>query len=159
MKAILTAALAAALLLPLSAQKTLAGLNGLWEGVITEGGIYSNEGHRFQLYLEVNEKYIKGRSYIYVSANSIVQMQLRGQRYQDNSIYLEEVDPTWTQEEEAAIEQGASSQQFSRKYQFIYKRSIWDPSLEGYWQEVTPTPFHFKRERGRIFLEKKSSKA
>ena len=159
MKAALPIILATISFLPLSAQNQLAGLNGLWEGIITEGGIYSNEGHRFQLYLEVNEKYIKGRSYIYVSTDSIVQMELRGQRYQDNSIYLEEVDPTWTQEEEDAIEEGASPKQFSRKYQFIYKRSIWDPSLEGYWQEVTPTPFHFKRERGRIFLEKKSSKA
>ena len=159
MKAALPIILATISFLPLGAQKTLAGLNGLWEGTITEGGIYSNQGHRFQLYLEANEKYIKGRSYIHVSADSIVQMQLRGQRYQDNSIYLEEVDPTWTQEEEDAIEEGASPKQFSRKYQFIYKRSIWDPSLEGYWQEVTPTPFHFKRERGRIFLEKRSSKA
>ena len=159
MKAALPIILATVTLLPLSAQKTLAGLSGLWEGTITEGGIYSKQGYRFQLYLEVNEKYIKGRSYIHISADSIVQMQLRGQRYQDNSIYLEEVDPTWTQEEEAAIEQGASPQQFSRKYQFIYKRSIWDPSLEGYWQEVTTMPFNFKRERGRVFLEKKSSKA
>ncbi|MCB9041636.1 MAG: hypothetical protein H6557_33905 [Lewinellaceae bacterium] len=159
MKAALPIILATISFLPLSAQKTLAGLSGLWEGTITEGGIYSKQGYRFQLYLEVNEKYIKGRSYIHISADSIVQMQLRGQRYQDNSIYLEEVDPTWTQEEEAAIEQGASPQQFSRKYQFIYKRSIWDSSLEGYWQEVTPAPFNFKRERGRIFLEKRSSKA
>ncbi|MCB0546734.1 MAG: hypothetical protein KDD19_04050 [Phaeodactylibacter sp.] len=156
MKAILTIAFTAALLLPLSAQK---GLAGLWEGTITHGGIYSTNGHRFQLYLEVNEKYIKGRSYIHVTADSIVQMELRGQLYNDNSIYLEEVNQEWTEEEEAAIEEGASPEQFSRKYQFIYKRSLWDPSLEGYWQEVTPMPFHFKRERGRIFLEKKSSKA
>ena len=156
MKAILTIALATVLFLPLNAQK---GLEGLWEGTITKGGIHSDKGHRFQLYLEVNDKYIKGRSYIYVSADSIVQMELRGQRYNDNSIYLEEVDPTWTQAEEEAISQGAPPAQFSRKYQFIYKRSIWDPRLEGYWQEVTPTPFKLKRERGRIFLERKSTKA
>lgn len=156
MKIALTIALAIVLSFPVSAQK---GLAGLWEGVITEGGIYTTEGHRFQLYLEVNERYIKGRSYIYIGADSIVQMDLRGQIYSDNSVYLEEVNPEWTAEEEAAIEEGASPDQFSRKYQFIYKRSIWDPSLEGYWQEVTPMPFNFKREMGRIFLERKSTKA
>lgn len=156
MKTVLAAALAAVLFLPLHAQK---GLAGLWEGVITEGGIHTTKGHRFQLYLEVNEKYIKGRSYIYIGNDSIGQMDLRGQIYHDNSVYLEEVNPQWTAEEEAAIEEGASPDQFSRKYQFIYKRSLWDPSLEGYWQEVTPMPFSFKRERGRIFLEKKKTKA
>ena len=156
MKITLAIALAAVLFLPLNAQK---GLSGLWEGVITEGGLHSKEGYRFQLYLEVTEQYIKGRSYIYVSADSIIQMDLRGQSYQDNSVYLHEVNPEWTQAEEAAIQEGAAPDQFSRKYQFIYNRSIWDPNLEGYWQEVTPTPFKLKRERGRIFLERKSTKA
>ncbi|MCB9287326.1 MAG: hypothetical protein H6560_08415 [Lewinellaceae bacterium] len=156
MKITLAIALAAVLFLPLNAQK---GLSGLWEGVITEGGLHSKEGYRFQLYLEVKGKDIEGRSYIFVSVDSIVQMDLRGKLYQDNSVYLEEVGREWTEAEEAAIEEGVPPGKFSRKYQFIYKRSIWDPSLEGYWQEVTPMPFYFKRERGKIFLEKKGSKA
>lgn len=156
MKIALTIALAIVLSFPVSAQK---GLAGLWEGVITEGGIYSTAGHRFELYLEVDGKRIKGRSYIYIGRDSIVQRALQGYFYQDRSAYLEEVDPSRIPEEEAATEQGAPPGKFTRKYQFIYSRGLEGSSLEGYWQEVAPLPFDVKRERGRIFLEKKKTKA
>ncbi len=124
-----------------------------------KGGIHTEEGHRFQLYLEVDGKNIKGRSYIHIRKDSILQMNLSGTLYNDNSIYLREVDPKLTEAQEKAVEEGVPRSHFSRKYQFIYKRSIWDPSLEGYWQEVTPLIFNYERERGRVKLEKKTTKA
>lgn len=156
MKPALIFALIAICLQPLHAQK---GLAGLWEGTITEGGIYAAGGHRFELFLEVNEKYIKGRSYIYIGQDSIVQMALRGQMYNDRSVYLEEASPNWRREEEGAIGAGVPPKGFTRKYQFVYKRGLEGSSLEGYWQEVTSMPFHDKRQRGRIFLRRNGSKA
>jgi hypothetical protein len=143
-------------LLPLSlaAQK---GLSGLWEGTITEGGLHSKEGHRFELYLRVQERHIKGQSYIYVNKDSIITRQLSGRIYDDSSVYLEEVPPPAilpggkpTPESPPGANRG-----FSRKYQFVFKRSIWDSSLQGYWQEVTDEIFSHRRQLGRIILKKK----
>ncbi|MCB0571383.1 MAG: hypothetical protein KDC66_16545 [Phaeodactylibacter sp.] len=140
--------------LALNAQK---GLSGLWEGKITFGGIYSEESYRFELYLQAKDGRIKGQSYIYVSEDSIITRQLSGRMYEDRSIYLEEVDPSlfpasgeWLPGDTPA---------FNRKYQVLFDRSIWDTKLEGFWQEVTPHTFHYKRQRGRVLLRKKTQNA
>jgi hypothetical protein len=142
-------------LLPLSlaAQK---GLSGLWEGTITEGGLHSKEGHRFELYLRVQDRHIKGQSYIYVSKDSIIIRQLSGRIYDDNSVYLEEVPPAMLPGGKATpASPPTPNREFSRKYQFVFKRSIWDSSLQGYWQEVTDEIFSHQRQLGRIILKKK----
>jgi hypothetical protein len=141
-------------ILPLSlpAQKALSGL---WEGIITEGGLHTKDGHRFELFLQVQDGHIKGQSYIYVSKDSIITKRLSGKMYEDRSVYLEEA-PTrlgsWEEDEGSAGE-------FSRKYQFVFKRSIWDSSLEGYWQDISTNSSSHKRQRGRIILKKKAHDA
>ena len=127
------------------------GLEGLWEGTITKGGIYSEAGDRVELFLEVEGSKISGRSYVHMPDGKVVEMELKGSFYQDRSIYLEDIE---------FVPPADSSYvpPFSRKYQLIYTRSIWNNKLEGYWQQIIPTPFHSSRKRGRIFLKKVSSK-
>lgn len=144
------------LLLPLwlSAQN---GLEGLWEGTITEGDLTRTSGYRFELYLSVEDDVIEGVSTVYINQDSIIKQQLRGRMYQDRSIGLQEVDQG--QHREDARRFGRPVEAFFRKYQFEFDRSIWESTLEGYWQEVIPTPFAPKRRRGRIFLERKNDGA
>ncbi len=135
----------------LSAQN---GLEGLWAGSITEKG--TGEELQVELYLTLEGGYIKGMSYIYVSKDSIIQQELIGKMYQDRSIYMREVT-----DGEYGIDNITPKQleggKYVRKYQFEFKRSIWESSLNGFWQEITPTPFSVERKLGRIKLERKKS--
>lgn len=143
-------------LVSLSAQN---GLAGLWEGEITKGGLHTENGYRFELYLTVKDGHIKGQSYIYVSEDSIITRRLSGRMYEDRSIYLEEVSPGLVSSSNESFSGDVSASAFTRKYQILYNRSIWDTNLEGYWQEVTPHSFSEKRQRGRVKLKKKENKA
>ncbi|HMQ49418.1 MAG TPA: hypothetical protein PKA00_18360 [Saprospiraceae bacterium] len=129
------------------------GLEGNWEGKITFGGLDGQEQYRFELVLEVKDRSIKGRSYIYISEDSIIYRELSGKIYEDNSVSLKEVfleDPNGEKRVNSD-----SVGNYGRKYQFVYERSIWESTLNGYWQEVIVLPFHARREMGRIYLEKK----
>lgn len=48
------------------------GLEGLWEGTITEGDLTRKDGYRFELYLTVEDGVIEGVSTIYISQDSII---------------------------------------------------------------------------------------
>ena len=133
------------------------GLEGLWEGTITEGDLTRKDGYRFELYLTVENGVIEGVSTIYISQDSIIKQKLRGKMYQDRSIGLREVDEG--QYEDAAERTGRPASDFFRKYQFIFDRGLYESKLNGYWQEITPTPFSVERKLGRFFLVRRSSKA
>lgn len=131
------------------AQKSL---EGLWVGTITDG-IGSTTGLKFEMIIEVNDKEIKGRSFVHIGPDEVIEMELKGQMYQDRSIYMRDIQfiPTAGKEIPAP---------FSRKYQFAYDRSIWESTLEGYWQEVRGDALNPKRQRGKIILKKvKNTKA
>lgn len=127
---------------PLAAQN---GLSGLWEGTITEGGLHSEKSYPLELRLEIKGQYIHGVSYIYIRSDSVVYQKLSGKMHQDRSISLKEVK----------VGEFGSESPFTRKYQLIYNRSIWESSVEGYWQEIIPTPFDYRRDRGQVKLKKK----
>lgn len=123
-------------------------LEGMWEGVITEGGFNKRNGHRFQLFLELDGNKVSGRTYIYLAKDRIIEMDVRGYLYQDNSVYLQDI-------ELVPLGEGQQEPPFIRKYQMGNIRSIWENRLEGYWQEIFDDPMDTKRKHGRIFLQKK----
>jgi hypothetical protein len=126
-------------------------LAGRWEGVITKNGLNSTDGYKFELFIKVENNNISGRSYIHISDRQIVQMDISGKTYGDRSVYLEDINFITAQGDTYVPP-------FARKYQFIHNRSIYDSSLEGYWQQIIKDPFNTKRERGRILLKKIKSK-
>ena len=79
------------LLIPfaLSAQHHLAGL---WKGEITFGGLYSQKSYPFELFLEVEDDQLKGRTYIHLGGNNIIEMEVLGRLYFDRSISLKEYE-------------------------------------------------------------------
>ena len=135
----------------LSAQN---GLEGLWVGSISEKG--TGKTLPVELYLTLEKGYIKGMSYIYVSQDSVVKQELIGRMYQDRSIYMREVTDGEYSIDDITPEQ-LEGGKYVRKYQFEFKRSIWESSLNGFWQEVTPTPLSVKRKLGQIKLERKKT--
>lgn len=130
----------------LSAQKHL---EGLWEGIMTRGGIDTEDGYKFELLLRLEGRFIKGRSYIYLSEKEIIEMDIRGVIYQDRSAYIQDIEFIPLEEDSSVLPP------FYRKYQFIYNRSVFGSKLEGYWQQMLIGPFDGKRQRGRILLKKK----
>lgn len=122
-------------------------ISGLWEGSITHGGIYANSAYKFQLYLKKEGNIITGKSSIFISEDSIIQMNVRGKIYDDLSVYFEDISFLATPTPDI-------ERPFFRKYQLVFNRSIWEGSLKGYWQQIICSPFEKKRRRGRIFLKK-----
>lgn len=133
--------------LPFSGQAQ-KGIEGLWEGTMTVGGIYSDEALPMQLYLTVEGNKVKGRSYVTLPDGEILRMDLEGYFYGDRSIGLHEVAFAGDGENKIMPE-------FNRKYQIVYKKDIWDSELRGFWQEQTKVTFRKDRRRGRMVLTKR----
>lgn len=130
----------------LPAQKS-GGLEGLWKGSMTLGGLESRHELSFELYLTRENKELVGKSYLYLSDGQVIEMEVRGTLYSDLSIYLRDQE---------FIPQPGSKEQppYYRKYQLMYMPSIWNTKMEGYWQEITPHSLSEKRHLGRIKLKK-----
>ncbi len=128
----------------LSAQKDI---EGLWEGTISFGGIYSTKTYKFQLYLQTRGKKIVGKTQVHLNEQDIIEMEVSGYMYGDRSVYMEEFKFVPVVGDEDAVKPP-----FYRKYQFLHNRSIWESKLEGYWQEINRDPLDQKRERGKISL-------
>lgn len=126
-------------------------LEGSWVGTITTGGLNSKQTYKFELVLARSGKgVLKGRSFVYISPSEVIEMDISGKLYGDQSIYLEDLYYLPSEGRE-------STPPYDRKYELIFNRSIWDSNLEGFWQEKRPDPFFPMRSRGRIFLKKKKA--
>lgn len=122
--------------------------DGLWEGELTYGGLASERSYRFQMWIKSNAAgSLWGRTYVYLSPEEVVEMQIEGRIYDDLSIYL--VDKDFVPMAGREI-----SPPFYRKYQLKFDRSIWETSLDGYWQQVIDAPMDIRRDRGRLKLIK-----
>ena len=142
-----------AFLLPIVLSAQLE-LEGLWEGTITQGGLDSRQAYKFELLIKREGDVLTGRTYVHLGKDEVIEMEFVGKLYYDRSLYLEDL-------KFIPLEGVDVVPPFLRKYQLIFNRSIWDSSLNGYWQEITrKDPMDPRRERGRIALKKiKASKA
>ena len=122
------------------------GLEGLWEGTLSTGGIHSRTGYKFELYLKKVGRKWQGRSLIYLDDGTTLEMNVHGRFYEDRSLYFRDI-------EFIPIEGSDFLPEFYRKYELIYERSIYESKLDGYWQEIGKS-FEKRRKQGRIFLRK-----
>lgn len=114
---------------------------------MTVGGIYSDHALPMQLYLTTRGQEVTGRSYVTLPDGKILRMDLKGYIYHDRSLALAEINFVGDSDNDVIPE-------FNRQYQIVYKPDIWDSTLKGYWQEVTPQTFRPDRRRGRMTLRK-----
>lgn len=122
-------------------------LEGLFEGILTVGGLDGSGTQRLEMYLKIDRRQISGRSYLHLAGNKTIEMEIRGVFYQDFSIYLEEIAPV------NAIED-LKQAPFPRKYQLMYSGSFDEVILTGFWQQVSDSPLDDKRQIGRVKLKK-----
>jgi len=122
-------------------------LSGLWEGTITLDGIYSAKENRFQMLIQYKDGNLSGRSYIYLDNGEILEMKIHGQLFGDWSMSIYDV-------EFMPIGGSDLKPPFQRKYQLIYNTSVWETTLDGYWQEIRDEALDKKRQLGRITLKK-----
>jgi hypothetical protein len=149
MRPVLLAFFLSTIALPLFGQLTL---EGVWKGTLTTS-IHSQRGYPFELYLYREGSRVWGRSYITVQKDSTIVMDLAGKMYPDRSISLRETQFS------GDTMRGPLTPYF-RRYQLIFKRGLFDASLNGFWQEVREGVFDDDRNRGRIYLRKdKADKA
>ena len=137
------------LLLP-SCVLAQTSLDGLWEGTMTVGGIYSNEALPMQLYIITEGNEIKGKSYVTLPDGQVLRMDLSGYLYGDRSISLVEISFAGDADNDIMPE-------FNRQYQILYRPDIWNSELRGWWQEVTDLTFGNTRRRGKMVLKKQKA--
>lgn len=122
-------------------------MSGLWEGTITDG-IHTKNGKKFSLYLNVEGNKISGQTRVIMENGRAVDMEVEGRLFHDRSMYFEEV-------KFLPVEGISADPPFNRKYQLFYFRSIFDSTIDGYWQDIRDKKvLDEKRPRGRIFLKK-----
>lgn len=132
-------------ILPSFAQK---GLAGLWEGTLT----YREKEYKLEIFIKVFKKgKLEGKTYIYQTENDVIEAAVDGKLHSDRSLNLYDLKVDYT---------GPSEQieVFPKNYQLSYKRSIWELTLEGFWQEQVPHGINEKSKLGRIFLKKAKPK-
>ncbi len=123
-------------------------LEGLWDGTITFGGLHSSKRYKFQLWIQSTGKSIKGRSYIYLTDKNVIEMGISGRLFDDLSLALQDV-------EHIPLEGSTTVPPFYRKYQIIFRRTLSESTLDGYWQQILDhNPMDENRQLGRIQLKK-----
>lgn len=140
------------LLVPVHLAQAQAGLvEGIWEGELRLGGLEGQQKVKFELHLKADDQFLKGRTYLYTPEGEVHTLPVEGWIYSDRSIYLREV---WPEDEPDE----PTRPPFPRKFQLLFSRSIWETTLEGYWQQIHLDPFDHKRQRGRLLLQRKEQR-
>ena len=134
--------------LPAQAQK---GIQGHWEGTITYGGHDLKPGYKFEIHFDVTGRVVEGKTIIYKSDTEVISQSFKGRIFDDNSIAIEELS-----DKKGRLQKidSLSTVPILRKYQLIYRRSIFGNDMEGWWQDININPFDNTRGRGRVYLKK-----
>ncbi len=119
-------------------------LAGFWEGELVKDG----QTYPLQLYLVQQGSRLEGKSWLYEPDGRITEMNVFGIVHRDWSITLYEKTPP-------SGYLAGDLFDFPRDYQLLFERSIWEQTLEGYWQKQTGLPLQTDTPRGRVSLRKK----
>jgi len=138
---------------PVHLAQAQAGLvEGIWEGELRLGGLEGQQKVKFELHLKADGQFLNGKTYLYTPEGQVHTLPVEGWIYSDRSTYLREVWP-----DEAPATPGTLPD-FPRKFQLLFSRSIWETTLEGYWQQMETEPFDRERRRGRLLLQRKEQR-
>ncbi len=141
------------LLVPFHLAQAQASLvEGVWQGELRLDGLEGQQKVKFELHLKADGQFLNGKTYLYTPEGQVYTLPVEGWIYSDRSIYLREVWP-----DEAPATAGTLPD-FTRKFQLLFSRSIWETTLEGYWQQIHLDPFDRERRRGRLLLQRKEQR-
>ena len=146
MRPVLLAFFLCSVAFPLSGQLTL---EGVWKGTLTTS-LHGDRGLPFELFLYRDGSRIWGRSYLTIRKDSTIIMDLAGEMHRDRSISLREV-------RFGGDRVRGPLAPYRRRYQLLFKKGLFDASLNGFWQEIREGVLDEDRKRGRIFLRKEKT--
>lgn len=123
-------------------------LEGRWEGTLND---YDSSGvrvsYKMELFLEIEGNELSGRCFVHLAPGKVVAMEVFGYQYGDLSVGLRD-------QEYLGQDQEAGPPYF-RKYQLLPYRTLWESTLNGYWQQITNIdPLDKRRRLGTIQLKK-----
>jgi hypothetical protein len=120
-------------------------VDGTWEGTITLERPAPHKEFKFQLKLKRDGKKVVGTSYIFFEDQPVA-MNLSGRYFYDQSMRLFNNEVLYPS-------QDTDKDRHIRKYQIMYKRSVFGDTIEGYWQEKND-PIFAKYRKGRVYLKR-----
>lgn len=120
-------------------------VDGTWEGTITLERPAPQTEHKFQLVLKREGKKVKGTAYIFYEDQPVA-MDLSGEYFYDRSMRLFNHNVLYPNQQ-------PDKEKHIRKYQIMYKRSIFGDKIEGYWQEKND-PIFAQYRKGRVYLKR-----
>jgi len=124
-------------------------ISGLWDGHL----FLNQQRYNIEMNLQVNDiGKVSGFTSVDLPDGRVVEMKILGQLHMDRSMTVKEFKIV-NQEELDDIEW------YKRNFQLMFKRDLWEMTLEGYWQEQIPQVVNDKTRIGRIFLKKREEKA
>jgi hypothetical protein len=124
-------------------------VSGLWDGHL----VLNQQRYNIEMNLNVkNNGNLSGFTSVSLPDGRVVEMKIRGQLHMDRSVTVKEFKIVNKDELE-------DIDWYKRNFQLVFKRDLWQMTLEGYWQEQIPTMVDDKTRIGRIFLKKREVKA
>jgi hypothetical protein len=135
------------LLTNLNAQSQL--ISGLWDGHL----VLNQQKYTIEMNINVkNNGKLNGFTSVSLPDGRVVEMKIRGQLHMDRSVTVREFRIVNKDELEDV-------DWYKRNFQLMFKRDLWQMTLEGYWQEQIPQMVDEKTRIGRVFLKKREVKA
>lgn len=124
-------------------------VSGLWDGHL----VLNQQRYNIEMNLNVkNNGNLSGFTSVSLPDGRVIEMKVRGQLHIDRSVTVKEFKIVNKDELE-------DIDWYKRNFQLVFKRDLWEMTLEGYWQEQIPTMVDEKTRIGRIFLKKREVKA
>jgi hypothetical protein len=135
------------LLTNLNAQSQL--ISGLWDGHL----VLNQQKYTIEMNINVkNNGKLNGFTSVSLPDGRVVEMKIRGQLHMDRSVTVREFRIVNKDELEDV-------DWYKRNFQLMFKRDLWQMTLEGYWQEQIPQMVDEKTRIGSVFLKKREVKA
>ena len=124
-------------------------VSGLWEGFLA----LHQQRYPIEMNIHVEENgVLSGFTSVSLPDGKVIEMKVRGKLHLDRSVTVHEF--TIVNKEELT-----DIDWYQRNFQLVFKRDLWEMTLEGFWQEQVPHIVDDRTRRGRIFLKKREVKA
>ena len=124
-------------------------VTGLWEGHL----VLNQQKYPIEMDIHVKKSgKLTGFTSVSLPDGRVVEMKIRGQLHMDRSVTVREFKIV-NKDELADVDW------YKRNFQLVFKRDLWQMTMEGYWQEQIPQLVDEKTRIGRIYLKKREVKA
>ena len=124
-------------------------VSGQWDGFM----VLNQQKYPIEMNIHVKGKgKIAGFTSVGLPDGNVIEMKIKGQLHYDRSVTVREIKIV-NKEELQEIEW------YRKNFQLVFKRDLWEMTMEGYWQEQIPQILDENSKKGKIYLKKRAVKA